>query len=207
MFSDPAFRIALGFSLLVHVAVVAPHAFFSSEKEIKRVETVDLNYIVIDESRLAEEEEVYSGGVAGKTASERKEKIPSSTDRERSLTAAAGDSEEEARPEDRLSPEEEKAGADREVAFLEYYNLVRERIRAEIHSASEGSEKGAATLMFTLDAGGHLQGIDSVASDISPATERKVIRGIKRAQPFPSFPEELGPDPVDFLLTVKFSKS
>ena|GEM_PF-882013 len=208
MFTDPIFRTALAISLFAHLAVVVPLRFMPEKHERANADVVELNYILIRQPFLAEEEEVYSTGVAPDVRPEQKEEILSPTDQEQSAAIFGGLNEETVRSEPRVLLKEKKIGSggkDKEAAFLEYYNLIREKIRAEIHSASGKGEGGTVTLMFTLDAAGRLQKIDSAISSDSSAVKQKAIRGVRRAQPFPPFPEELGTLPISFSLIVKFT--
>ncbi len=196
MFTDPIFRIAVTISLLAHVAVIAPMRYFYVEKEKQDIKVVDLNYIVIERPLLSSGEEVYT---REKETARKEEKDASDRD------VVTGLSPEMVpvilEKEKRADP----AAEEKRQAYLKYYNLIREKIRAEIHSAG-GSEEGTVTVAFTLAPDGRLVGFEKTPSGGSPALRQRVARGIRKAQPFPPFPGELGRKPVIFSLTVRFSE-
>ena len=66
MFTDSIFRMALIFSLLVHVSVIVPMALFSSNKAARPLKIVELNYIIIEKPLLAEEAENYTEKLKGR---------------------------------------------------------------------------------------------------------------------------------------------
>jgi len=188
MFGDPIFKIALGLSLFAHCAVVAPMHFFPKEhedKEIKAEPFVELNYVIIEDPRLAEEETYSKSEVAEKILPEE------SVFTEIHETSVV--------PYDKY--------INKKIAFLEYYNLIREKIRAEIHSSGRKNVRGTVTATFTLEASGRLSEISNMVSDGLPTLERRVAKSIKRVQPFPPLPEELGCNPVRFSIIIKFIKS
>ncbi|MFQ5952656.1 MAG: energy transducer TonB [Candidatus Omnitrophota bacterium] len=182
MFTDPVFRIALTISLLAHLAVIAPWTLFPLQREALQEKDIELNYVVIENPSLAKEEEVYSTGVA------REEQFLTDKTTESDTRHQTSDIRKELN----------------NIAYLKYYNLIREKIRAEIHSLRKRSEEGTVKVMFTIAPDGSLQGIDSAGSGVSASLGRKVARGIKKAAPFPCFPAEMGTNPLKFSLTIRF---
>ena len=182
MFTDPIFRMALTISLAAHLAVIAPWAFFQSHNNTLEKD-IELNYIIIESPSLATEEEVFSKTQKG--GEQRMVETPEET-----IDSA-------------LAKENDQSI--RETAFLKYYNLIREKIRAKIHSAGGRGAKGSVTLAFTVDPSGRLVRINETFSDAPPRIRQKTLKGVKSASPFPPFPEELGTGPIKFSLTVKFA--
>ena len=112
--------------------------------------------------------------------------------------------EEEAPLPEREEPSPE---VKRQEAYLDYYNLIREKIRAEVYSTRRSLGIGSAVFEFTLSSSGMIRKIRCMTSGRAPVIERKVLKGISTVQPFPPFPEELGKDPINFSLTVTASGS
>jgi len=159
MFTDPMFKIALGVSFFAHLAVIAPMPFFPKgheDKEIRVDPAIELNYVVIKEPRLAEEE-IYSEGASAE------KKLPEET-----VFREVPEVQETS-----VVTYDEKINA--EAAFLKYYNLIREKIRTEIHSTGRKSINGTVTATFTLDANGRLSGISNMVSNSSPRLNQRIV--------------------------------
>ncbi|HNX91220.1 MAG TPA: energy transducer TonB [Candidatus Omnitrophota bacterium] len=94
----------------------------------------------------------------------------------------------------------------KEKAFMDYYDMLRERISGEICKLITHKANGLVEVYFTVDQNGRLLNLDGI-NLVSGATDLKTItvKGIKKASPFPSFPPELGALPVRFSLSVRFS--
>lgn len=201
MFTDPVFRTALFLSLLAHVSIIAPHPFLFPKSSVKKPEAAEFNYIVISEAQLSKEEEIL------------KEEEAPEIELEGTAYLAEIQLEKEEDPEarEKKAPEEEQREVSSETkkqeAYLDYYNLIRERIRKEVYSTRRSLGVGSATFEFTLSSSGMLRKIRCVTGGTSPVLERKVLKGISTVQPFPPFPEELGKDPINFSLTVTASAS
>ncbi|MGD2278685.1 MAG: energy transducer TonB [Candidatus Omnitrophota bacterium] len=183
MFTDPVFRAALTISLAAHLAVIAPWAFFQSHNNNALEKDIELNYIIIESPSLAIEEEVFSRTEEG--GEQHMVETPAET-----IDAA-------------LAEENDKSI--RETAFLKYYNLIKEKIRAKIHSIRGMGGRGGVTVAFTVDSGGRLVKINETFSDAPPEIRKKAVQGVKSASPFPPLPKELGTSPVKFSLTIKFT--
>ena len=183
MFTDPIFRLALTVSFLAHLAVIAPWALFPSNKDSFCEKEVELNYIVIESPSLATEEEIYTDTFQGEDQAEAQD---TPTADYQFLTTNTESREQR-------------------TAFLKYYNLIREKVRAEIYSRREKGQKGKATVVFLLDPDGRLREMKCVALDASPAIKQKVLQGIKKAAPYPPFPKEIGSRPLRFSLTIRFT--
>ena len=77
-------------------------------------------------------------------------------------------------------------------AYMNYYRLIREKIRKNTYSYYKNDDKGKVFLNFVVLKSGELQslflGPDSVASS---SLKEITLASVKNAAPFPPFPEEL----------------
>jgi len=105
-----------------------------------------------------------------------------------------------------VDPQEETAsgGRTKDKAYARYYDIVRAAIHSKLCSIPANGAEGAALVTFTLLPDGALSRIDETTS--SPAGVQ-AVRGIKMAQPFPPFPDELGRLPIRFSVCVTFPAS
>ncbi len=186
MFSDPIFRAAVGVSLLAHLAFVVPHGFFFPRGKTTPKDPANLNYIVIEEARLTEDNEVYTPEAS------KEEKAEEYVEKE--VETFSGEVKTEKATEIK-----------RQEAFLKYYNLIREKIRAEIYSSFKRRETGEVRVTFVLSSDGHLLSIAEAVSGSSSVLKKKAIEGVKEAQPFPPFPKEMRSAPINFSLTIRFN--
>jgi outer membrane biosynthesis protein TonB len=202
MFTNSIFRIAFTVSVVAHMALVAPHSFSFFKKDIKPShEMVELNYIIIKSPDLATEEEVYipeaMGGEEARVDSE--EVIQSETS---ALELYSPEVKEKTSSEEPNKYSEK----DKKQALLTYYNIIREKIRTQLHSHALGHGFSDITLLFVVSPDGKIRTLDSQHSASDPQAKRTFLRRVRGAQPFPHFPAELGPDPIKFSLTVQFSE-
>ncbi|MFH1305043.1 MAG: energy transducer TonB [Candidatus Omnitrophota bacterium] len=201
MLTDPVFRTAIAISLLAHAAFIAPHAFFPQDKDkvVERSRPVELNYIVISRPELADNAEIYKESSSSSPKNEPQEQEETIFDPEESAKLRLSDMKDA-----QYVPDETRRDNVQEQAFLTYCNIIREKIRSRIRV---DEEEGAVSLIFMLDRRGYLQRVDPASSGDSPELKRRALRGLHLAQPFPPFPEKMGPNPITFSLTVKFTKS
>ncbi|MBU1894922.1 MAG: energy transducer TonB [Candidatus Omnitrophica bacterium] len=193
------FKTALGISILAHTAIIAPYTlkpFMDNKPEVTK--SIELNYIVIEKAHVAQKEEVY--------ANEPFEKESGGTNSEflqpEDISSMENILPEEAESKKDSLKREEKVFSVNQEAFLEYFNLVREKVRAKIHGNLYRQEEGIVTLSLTLAPDGRIQTIDS--NVIGSALKIKAEKGLREAQPFPPFPKEMGAHPMNFSLTIQF---
>ncbi|MBD3425997.1 MAG: hypothetical protein GF409_02050 [Candidatus Omnitrophica bacterium] len=200
MFMDPAFRLALTLSVIAHLAVISPsYLLQTTDREDAEADMVELDYIIINDPRVALEEEIYATASCDNKEQEN-EKTGDSTSKGLAL-----DSKESIQSslQEETAPQEHQN--EKEKAYLDYFNVLREKIRSCIHSYAPGDEKGTVEVVFTVSSNGALQKIDQIHTVLPRDTERGVIKAIRRSQPFPAFPEQLGENPLTFALTIKFT--
>jgi outer membrane biosynthesis protein TonB len=77
-------------------------------------------------------------------------------------------------------------------AYMDYYRLIRERIRANAYANYNYNKKGEVSLTFLIFHDGSLHDVSLNPESIEDATLRKIaIKSVKESAPFPSFPAEL----------------
>ncbi|MGB2599495.1 MAG: TonB family protein [Candidatus Omnitrophota bacterium] len=201
MFTNPLFRIAFTVSLVAHIAVIAPAYFVSDRAEKLETEVIELNYILINDPAVAVEEEIHSTAEADENMKDDEK------DRASDVTVMDSPSPEELYLSDETRETAQKMQQEREKAYLEYFNLIREKIRARVYSSGSSSEDGMVEVVFTLSRDGRLARVNKAFSNLSRDVRKSVIRALRRAQPFPPFPVEMGNAPITFSLTIKFASS
>ena len=197
-----AFKIAILISIAVHGAILAPYALFHQNDNYENLSDVNINYIIIQKPELAVEEENMEESVkiVDQYSSLKRDEVLPLKQHVLSLQ------KEESKPEElSAEPVEEqiKVLEIDQTALLEYYNLIREKIRAEMYKSS-GRKKGEVTIIFTISPNGDLLNIDSIQTGQSSFSNR-MTRSIHKVTPFPPFPKEFGLQPITFSLTVKLS--
>jgi TonB family protein len=77
-------------------------------------------------------------------------------------------------------------------AYMDYYRLIREKIRRNAYRYYNTQESGEVFLRFTVLKDGRLESIYLDEESVRSNFLREIaLRSIKEAAPFPSFPEEL----------------
>jgi len=77
-------------------------------------------------------------------------------------------------------------------AYMTYYRLVRERVRANAFRNYNGDEKGDITVVFVILSSGKLKDVSFEDSfNSSKELEYIVLKSIKESAPFPAFPARL----------------
>ncbi|MGB2601093.1 MAG: TonB C-terminal domain-containing protein [Candidatus Omnitrophota bacterium] len=199
MFTDPLFRIAFTISLAAHIAVIAPTYLVSDKVEKPETEVVELNYMLINDPAIAIEEEIYSSAKVDENMKDEEE------DRISDTTVMDSPSQKEMYLSEEIRETAQKVQEQREKAYLEYFNLIREKIRTRVYSSGSSSEDGIVEVVFTLSRDGCLARVNKAFSNLSRDVRMSVIRALRRAQPFPPFPVELGNAPITFSLTIRFA--
>ncbi len=197
-----SFRIALLISLAVHVAVLAPYAAMRSDMEPERTNIdMDLNYVSIQRPELAVQEEIFKECIREHKSEKHKDDRAETFDEEYYKNDVA-ETEIDEKVVTEADEKEAKSLDVDQTAFLEYYNLIREKIRFEIRKQGGVGTGGEVKIIFTISPSGKLMRIDSVTSDSNNLSKR-IARGIKSVEPFPAFPGEIGMKPITFSLTIK----
>ncbi len=92
--------------------------------------------------------------------------------------------------------------------YMNYYNMIRERIRANAYKYYTCQEKGEVFLSFVVNSDGQLGGIYLNKNFSSKNKLVKIaFKSIKEASPFPPFPEELKFSKLQFNISIYFKNN
>ena len=90
--------------------------------------------------------------------------------------------------------------------YINYYQVVREKIRRAAYHNYSYAEVGEVYLFFVVSSDGSLEGAQLIEekSSSSPYLKKIALRSIQEASPFPRFPKELGFSQLSFNVVISF---
>ncbi|MCD6583337.1 MAG: energy transducer TonB [Candidatus Omnitrophica bacterium] len=92
--------------------------------------------------------------------------------------------------------------------YLNYYRMIREKIREKAYSYYNSEESGMVHLSFVIFKNGILKGLNLVdASTASKDLVMIAVKSIREAAPFPPFPEELNYSQLHFNVSIHFKSN
>jgi len=93
-------------------------------------------------------------------------------------------------------------------AYMDYYHLIREKIRANAYRYYNSRSQGQVFLTFIVSNTGNLQEVylNSASSENEELTEI-ALKSIKEAAPFPPFPPELNYPRLQFNVSIYFKNN
>jgi len=93
-------------------------------------------------------------------------------------------------------------------AYMDYYQLIRERIRSKAYRYYDSDKKGEVFLNFIISKDGKLEGLylNNTSSEDKDLIEI-ALRSIKDASPFPPFPPELKYPRLQFNISIYFKNN
>jgi len=207
MLGDKIFRIAILVSIGAHSAFLMPWSDFGNfSKTSKNQKPLEVNYLEIKIEPIAKaleektDKPLLQIPTKGKISKERQISQPKS---EPAIIARKTDPVK-TEPKKALQTAEKK----RDGVYVGYYNMIREKIRltlSKIYKPRFG--EGEVYLEFTLRSNGTLVDLH-ILDDSTPSRNLKSAahRALKRAAPFPSFPEELTEPQINFNVAISFCK-
>ena len=88
-----------------------------------------------------------------------------------------------------------------------YFLQLRDRIQTTV-SAQKVPPKlsGTVALLFTLKPNGRLQGRVKVAESGNDRLNSLAIRAVRRASPYPPFPDRLTQEPKTFKIPIQYGE-
>jgi len=110
----------------------------------------------------------------------------------------------EAGPE---APKKSAGSIQRRIAYMNYYDIIRERIRYALFKLYNGRyNRGQVHLQFTLGSDGSLRGAGVLEARSMKSRELKnlTLRALKRSSPFPPFPSELNDPEINFTVVISY---
>ena len=95
--------------------------------------------------------------------------------------------------------------------FLNYFGLVKQRVRRAIETGYSKQDlgRGDVLLSFVLKSDGAVVKVFSIDKDSSANEFMKdfAVRCVRECSPFPRFPKELGMDRISFNLSILFDET
>jgi outer membrane biosynthesis protein TonB len=90
--------------------------------------------------------------------------------------------------------------------YLNYYQVVREKIRRAAYHNYSYAEVGEVYLFFVISSAGSLEGVQLIEEKSSsiPYLKKVALRSIQEAAPFPRFPKELDFPQLSFNVVISF---
>ena len=91
-------------------------------------------------------------------------------------------------------------------SYINYYQIVREKIRRAAYQNYTRTEVGEVYLSFLIFSDGSLRAVQVIEERSSPSAYLKEIasRSIKEASPFPDFPKDLDYPQLSFNVVISF---
>jgi len=91
-------------------------------------------------------------------------------------------------------------------SYINYYQIVREKIRRAAYQNYTRTEVGEVYLSFLIFSDGSLRAVQVIEERSSPSVYLKEIasRSIKEASPFPDFPKDLDYPQLSFNVVISF---
>ena len=214
MVSEKVFQIALLISVITHGLILSRSPDFSSHRQNKRDESVEVRYV-------KPPEEIKPGQRPVKTSQKEpflklplkvtmQKKIPPPfINKERTLSTLAKPAL--IKP-DAISVKKKitlpPVDMDKisNPSYMQYYQLVREKIRRAAYYNYIRSETGEVYVSFVISAAGALKDARLVEEKSSPSQYLRAvaIRSVQDASAFPSFPKELDYPSLSFNVVISF---
>ena len=77
-------------------------------------------------------------------------------------------------------------------AYMDYYRLIRERIRINAYHNYNSTKKGEVLVSFLVEKGGLLKNVNLDSRSVKNWTLRGIaLKSVRESAPFPKFPQEL----------------
>lgn len=198
---DHLFRNALILSILIHAGLASPLLLDRAEHRRLRQTDLAVDYVVIAEPtsvETAKESELKPQETPRVEIKPKAEVAPAPKAPAARAEPAKESPSELAKKQAKLQSTED---------YINYYQLIRERIRQEVKRRyRRSSEEGEVYLNFILGADGRLS-----ACEADPALSRAgrqlidmAAASLRSAAPFPPFPKALAVPRVAFSVTIVF---
>lgn len=93
-------------------------------------------------------------------------------------------------------------------AYMDYYKLIREKIRQSAMQKYDHGEEGDVTVVFILTNKGQVAGasVPRMNAPISDMLKGIAIESVRKASPFPPFPPTLRYQNLEFSLEIHFRR-
>lgn len=197
-------KYALLVSFLIHMGIAIPFVnMLPVNDPAKNEKPILVDYVKLKEPQLkivpAEQ----------KTAETPKIDIAKKVETKPAEQSPAPKNEAKALKDTTLNDAKEQAQIKSTRDYINYYQLIREKIRKRLKSNYRNYYKeGDVTLVFTLASDGRfISAAVNKAASIDDLTLQSIaLASIREASPFPSFPKALFAPQMSFDLTVTFKR-
>lgn len=223
MFSDRVFIITFIFSLTAHVVLLLQNPNFNILDTKKAIERLEVRYIKTPPlqkeitEKLAHRQEPLLKMPTNVLANDRspppfieKEKI---FKRNRKTILADTDFTKPAMPKSEIVAIKKRVylppidmNKINNPSYINYYQIVREKIKRSAYRNYTRTEVGEIYLSFVISGDGTLKEVRLDENKSTPSTYLKEIslRSIHDASPFPTFPKELNYPQLSFNVAISF---
>ena len=94
-------------------------------------------------------------------------------------------------------------------AYMDYYRLIRERIRANAYHNYNSTKKGEVLINFLVEKDGLLKSADLDSRSVKDRTLRDIaLKSVRESAPFPKFPEEISKySHLQFNISIYFKNN
>ena len=188
MFNNIAFRIAFLLSLSLHLVGISAGNFFQARAIDRENREIEITYLMPEIQKEEIQEEII-------------ERLPENYDMEEKDLRQTIEKEE-------ALYITEKELKDYE-AYIQYYELVRERIKKyAAKNYTRSLKEGAVEAGFILNKNGTLKSasVNKSKSTDSAFLVDAALKSIKEASPFPPFPDSLKKKELAFAIAIIFKK-
>ncbi|MCM8826684.1 MAG: energy transducer TonB [Candidatus Omnitrophica bacterium] len=95
---------------------------------------------------------------------------------------------------------------DKNPAYMDYYSMIRERIKVNAYRYYDINDKGKVHLSFILLNNGKLEDIFLTGAEGSRELVNIAFKSVRNSAPFPQFPKELNYPKLQFNISIYFKK-
>lgn len=224
MFSDRAFQIAFVISLVAHGVIFFQNPNLSFLPRPKQEESLKVAYVKEPEEikpvqrplSLPKREPFLE--VPSKVSPEKRLPPPFMQNRDlvRPKDASSGPNMDFTKPnlirpdiiavKRRITLPDPDKNKINNPTYMNYYQIVREKIKRAAYQNYSGTETGEINISFIISNEGYLKDLRLTEEKSSPNLYLREIalRSVKDASPFPNFPQELDYPQLSFNLAINF---
>jgi len=203
MLKSTVFRAALAISLSLHIFAVSAGGLFRGKPPVEKEREIEVAYLLAETPEEVINEEIIEN--LPKEYDLRKEELRQSA-REKKVAEDGSVKAEGALSEEQYLEQKE---LERLEEYIQYYELIREKIKKLVARNYRASRKeGAVEVAFVLDKKGALKNVSVDDANSAPceALRETALKSIKQCSPFPPPPEALGKRDITFSLAIIFKR-
>lgn len=106
-------------------------------------------------------------------------------------------------------PQDNNKELKKNLAYMSYYHLIRDKISLNAHRNYDGKNKGEVFIRFCVSRDGTLKNVELYSKSVSNKNLKNIVlKSIKDAAPFPPFPPELSRhSSIPFSVSIYFKNN